>query len=212
MAGGRAAQKTATRMADTDAPTRPELTLPPAAAALLQAEYERAASILEYGSGGSTVLAGEMPGKTVFSVENDHGWAMAMRRWFEENPPVSAVTVHHEGVGRTKRWGRLVDDRAWKRWHRYPLGVWELEGFVHPDVVLIDGRFRYACLLSTLFRIERDVVVLFDDYTARANYQRVEAFVKPVEIVDRMARFELSPRPIPRDQIATFIRSFASPF
>ena len=52
--------------------TRPELTLPEAEAALLRETYDRAGVILEYGSGGSTVLAAEQPGKTVPSVESSN--------------------------------------------------------------------------------------------------------------------------------------------
>jgi hypothetical protein len=61
--------------------TRPELTLPEAEAATIRAAYERAGVILEYGSGGSTVLGAEL-GKRVLSVESDKAWAQMMRDWF----------------------------------------------------------------------------------------------------------------------------------
>jgi hypothetical protein len=50
---------------------RPELTFSPEVAELVRETYAQAQVILEYGSGGSTVLASEMAGKTVFSVESD---------------------------------------------------------------------------------------------------------------------------------------------
>ena len=42
--------------------TRPELTMPEAESALLRETYGRAGVILEYGTGGSTVVASELPG------------------------------------------------------------------------------------------------------------------------------------------------------
>ena len=73
----------------TTAIARPELTLPDAEAALIRAAYAKADVILEYGSGGSTVLASELPGKSVFSVESDRDWAQMMRGWLAQNPPAA---------------------------------------------------------------------------------------------------------------------------
>ena len=60
-------------------PPAPRLTLPPEAAVALADAYADAGVILEYGSGGSTVLAAGMAGRTVFSVESDAAWLREMR-------------------------------------------------------------------------------------------------------------------------------------
>ena len=52
--------------------TRPKLTLPEAEASALRAAYAAAEVVLEYGSGGSTVLAAEA-GAEVWAVESDAG-------------------------------------------------------------------------------------------------------------------------------------------
>ena len=70
---------------------RPELTLPTAEAEWLRDAYGRAGSILEYGSGGSTVMASELADKVIHSVESDRDWAGMMSAWFAENPAVSTV-------------------------------------------------------------------------------------------------------------------------
>ncbi|WP_371809953.1 hypothetical protein [Ruegeria sp. HKCCD7319] len=59
---------------------KPVLTMPEDAQNVLRENYEAASVILEYGSGGSTVLASEMQNKTVFSVESDRSWTRKMRR------------------------------------------------------------------------------------------------------------------------------------
>lgn len=195
-----------------DAPVEPpRLTLPAEEAAWLRETYARAASILEYGSGGSTVLAGEMPGKSVTSVESDGNWAAMLEAWFAAHPPVSPVTIHHVDVGPTKKWGMPASHAHWQRFHRYPLSVWDRPDPPHPDVVLIDGRFRAACLLAVLFRATRPVTVLFDDYGNRPAYHRVESFVKPLELRGRMARFEIEPRAFPTDRMTDVLDIFARP-
>ena len=193
--------------------SRPELTLPEAEAALVRAEYARAEVILEYGSGGSTAMASEMPGKSVFSVESDKDWAEMMRRWLAENLPAAGteVDVIWSDIGPTKEWGHPVDDREWKRYPRYPLEVWGLKEFRQPDVVLVDGRFRQGCALAAKFMSQRPVTVLFDDYLHRKHYHQVEAFLGRPEITGRMARFEIAPEPIPPDRLLRIMQLMTRP-
>ncbi|SDE52658.1 hypothetical protein SAMN04488105_104312 [Salipiger thiooxidans] len=146
--------------------------MPEAEAALLRELYAGAEVILEYGSGGSTALAAGMPGKSVFSVESDRDWAQMMRGWLAGNPPAmgTEVDIVWSDIGETKDWGHPVDESEWRRWPRYPLEVWELPEFRHPDVVLVDGRFREGCALAALFLAERPLTLLFDDYARRQHY------------------------------------------
>lgn len=186
----------------------PELTLPEAEAAALRSAYGGAGCILEYGSGGSTVLAAEMAGKTIFSVESDPAWLAMMQAWFAANPPASAPVLHHADIGPTRDWGHPVDESGFRRWPGYALSVWDRPDFRHPDVVLVDGRFRVACLLTTAFRITRPVTVLFDDYAGRRTYHGVEEFLRPSALIGRMARFDLAPQPVPADRLGWIISYF----
>lgn len=192
--------------------SRPELTLPPAEAEAVRAAYGRAETILEYGSGGSTVLAGDMTGKQVFSVESDAGWAEMMRSWFKANPPQSQVSVIHADIGPTVDWGHPVDDSKWKRFARYPLGIWESGRMGQPDVVLVDGRFRMGCALATAFHTQKTIPLLFDDYKRRTHYHAIEEVIGvPKEIIGRMARFEIAPTMLPIERLSWVIRAMTSP-
>ena len=117
---------------------RPQMILPEAEAEALRVAFAAAGVILEYGSGGSTVLAAEMPGKVVFSVESDPDWLAMMRSWFEANPPQAQLVLHHGDIGPTKAWGKPKDNAAFQKWPGYPISVWDRPDFVHPDLVLID--------------------------------------------------------------------------
>ncbi|HBT02157.1 hypothetical protein K7H20_14155 [Salipiger manganoxidans] len=187
--------------------------MPEAEAALLRDVYARARVILEYGSGGSTVLASEMRGKTVFSVESDMDWAQMMRRWFTEHPPATGteVDVIWSDIGPTKEWGHPVDDSAWRSFPDYPLQVWSLPEFRQPDVVLVDGRFREGCALATAFLTEAPLVLLFDDYGQRPQYHRVEEYLGPPQMTGRMARFEIVPQPFPVKRLLGIMKLMVRP-
>lgn len=191
--------------------TRPELTLPDAEAGVLRAAYAAADVILEYGSGGSTVLAADL-GKDVLSVESDADWAQMMRDWFKAHPPSGKVTVLWSDIGPTKEWGRPVDESKWKHFARYPLEVWDHPAFEHPDVVLVDGRFRMGCALATAFRISRPVTLYYDDYANRVRHHQIESFLgAPAEITGRMARFDLTPMPVPAERLMQVIHMMTRP-
>lgn len=196
-------------MAVSDTPfSTSELHLPEAEADRLRESYFRAKIILEYGSGGSTVLGSERPGKLVFSVESDHAWAIRLQHEIDLRNLPSPALVYHVDIGPTGNWGRPLGPEAWTRFHRYPLAIWDEPFFRQPDVVLIDGRFRPACLMAVLLRTQKPVTVLFDDYTERPAYHSVEAFLKPKEMVGRMAVFNVQPRPFDPSETGAIMDHF----
>ncbi|MFV1876162.1 hypothetical protein [Nioella sp.] len=170
--------------------------------------YKDAKVILEYGAGGSTRIAAAMPGKLVISVESDRNWALNLQAEIDGSDPNSRVIVHPVDIGEVGPWGRPISETAWRRFHRYPLGIWEEPYFRHPDVVLIDGRLRVACLATLLLRIERPITVLFDDYDVRPLYQSIESIVKPKFMIGTMAHFELEPNMVEKRDIGFLISRF----
>lgn len=173
----------------------PELSFPTDETNLLRRVYHDAKIILEYGSGGSTIIGSEQPYKLIFSVESDHDWAIRLQHEIDMRNLPSPAFVYHVDIGPTGNWGRPLGPEAWTRFHRYPLAIWDEPFFRQPDVVLIDGRFRPACLMAVLLRTQKPVTVLFDDYIKRPAYHSVEAFLQPTEMVGRMAVFDVQPRP-----------------
>jgi hypothetical protein len=139
-------------------------------------------------------LAAELPDTAVFSVESDRDWVGMMQSWFRHEPPRGTVHLHHVDIGPTKEWGYPQDTSRLLHYIDYPMSVWQRGDLVHPDVVLIDGRFRVACFLATLMHIRRPTTILFDDYTDRPHYHVVEELLAPSKTVGRMAVFEAKPR------------------
>lgn len=168
-----------------------QLYMPEREAAFLKMVYRKSKVILEYGSGGSTRLAAGMPDKLIMSVESDLAWTRSLRHDLMDAR--SPVILQHVDIGDTGLWGRPVDDRSWRNYHRYPNSVWDEPWFRQPDVVLIDGRFRTACLASVILRTRKSVRVLFDDYAVRDRYQMVEGIIEPYQMIGRMAEFRVKP-------------------
>ena len=205
-----AAVKNLAENAEKTASNEPDfvLTLPAEEAEFLKAQYAAATTILEYGSGGSTRLAADL-GKRVISVESDKGWAHRLAAALGKIS--DQAQVHHVDIGPTKEWGHPATARFFQRFPLYALSVWDRPDLGDPDVVLIDGRFRKACLAAVLLRARRPTTVLFDDYVERKYYHGVENLARKDGVVGRMARFTVTPGPIPPEMLTQVIGWFHDP-
>lgn len=180
--------------------------MPQEETAHLKEAYANARVILEYGSGGSTMVAAQSSGKFIMSVESDLTWARALRRNLAG--ALSPVIIQHVNIGPVGPWGRPISHDSWKHFHAYPNSIWGQSWFRQPDVVLIDGRFRTACLAAVMFHTQRSVRVLFDDYAVRDTYRLVERLIKPTQIIGRMAEFTVLPNAISQSDLGFLIEQF----
>ncbi|MDX2142285.1 MAG: hypothetical protein SFV19_02920 [Rhodospirillaceae bacterium] len=144
---------------------------------------------LEYGCGGSTLLAAKLGAKTIISAETDPKWAEAVRAGLQGAAAV--IEVLHCDVGEVGDWGVPKDKSGLARYHTYATTPWDAarRGQIAPDVVLIDGRFRVACFLYSLMCARPGAIILFDDYAERAQYHIVEQFCPRERLHGRMAEF-----------------------
>ncbi len=181
------------------------LTLPEKERHFIRQAYSGSKGIVEYGSGGSTVLAARI-GTPIISVESSKEWASGLRTELEKIEGRHAMThVAHVDIGPTKKWGYPLDNQKFGNFWKYPLEPWLHHSNFEPDKVLIDGRMRAACFIATLAMTKRDVRILFDDYGDRKTYHRVERFLQPTEIVGRMAVFDAQPGLLSIQDYAQFV-------
>jgi hypothetical protein len=187
----------------------PVMTFPEKVRAHVEKRYAEARILLEYGSGGSTVLAAGQAGKFIQSVECDFDWAMNLRQYLDEIGTASPVAVYPVDIGPIGMWGRPVDATHWRKFHRYPVEIWDQPFFRHPDLVLIDGRFRPACFAATCLRITQPVRLLFDDYFDRPQYHEIETIANPTRRIGRMAEFDLEPRNFAPQELTRAVTLFS---
>jgi hypothetical protein len=136
---------------------------------------------VEFGSGGSTLLADRLGIETI-SIESDRYYARVIRSGLSQN---SRVKVVHADIGATGPYGypllrRPTPPRV-ARWLDYASRPFEMLGEAVPDFVLVDGRFRIACALASLRRAAlagADMAILVDDYFKpnRSSYAAIESF------------------------------------
>jgi len=155
-----------------------------------------AVTYLEFGMGGSTVLAA-MHGVRFVSVDSDPYFKRAVERKIEEdgNADAETQTLIHADIGPTEAWGtpvvRTPTPPRVQRWRRYLDAPWQaMQGKSGPYLVLVDGRFRVACALTAAKNLPPDQTrILIDDYEGRDHYRIVERHLELKERCGRMALF-----------------------
>lgn len=160
----------------------------------LRARLSKAEFYLEYGSGGTTVLADRMRVPTL-SVESDRYYAEKVRKTLSAE---SSVTVLSPPMGVTKQWG-------WPLWAADRKGRIYVDapyphlGARFPDLILVDGRYRAACALELAQRAELHgarATIIFDDYRDRHHYHIVEEELGQPQMIGRSAMFHVGEKPV----------------
>jgi len=154
------------------------------------------AAYLEFGTGGSTVLAA-MHGVRFVSVESDRHFLSAVKKKIASIGRLDPEkqTYIAANIGATEAWGAPVLQRPTPkrvaRWRDYPRAPWAtMEKLPGPYLVLVDGRFRVACaLLAAKFLNGREGKILIDDYGDREHYRAVERHLELRARCGRMALF-----------------------
>jgi hypothetical protein len=174
-----------------DVPTEPHFDSE--STAYFREQLSNARNYLEYGSGGSTVLANQIVTNLV-SVDSDANFLADVKRKLEEKPRRAMTKLIHVNIGLTEHWGMPVFTRPTRRrvrrWNEYAKAPWRYFRTIsqQPDLILVDGRFRVACVLESLLSLSpvSQTQILLDDYVGRPHYNVVEQFAD-LELVGRMA-------------------------
>jgi hypothetical protein len=153
---------------------------------------------LEYGSGGSTIVAAKSRVRFK-TVDSDPFFLRAVENKITSEFGSPNGDFLYCNIGMTELWGipifkRLSAGRR-KRWKRYPLAPWLNDPSFLPDLVLIDGRFRVACALTTIKYLSNKVSfeILVDDYRDRPEYREIEKYAELSSMQGRMAVFKPKP-------------------
>lgn len=169
---------------------------------------------LEFGSGGSTIYALKKTNVAhVYSVESDVLFLEEIQNVLTESERSRLTNVHID-IGETGSWGNPVDESGIHNYWSYPSIVWGMitNQSHHPDLILIDGRFRVACFLISLLHARANTTIIFDDYYDREHYQLVQKFLEPNQRVGRAAIFQTNePLKIETDILNQILRHICDP-
>jgi hypothetical protein len=151
--------------------------------------FKPAKSYVEFGCGGSTVLASKLIAGTIIAIDSSKEWVERVRAECKRTPDQIQPTLLHVDIGSTGDWGRPIDESAIGRWPQYSSLIWDTRGASEADLYLVDGRFRVACFLETLLHCKADAVILMHDYAPRLEYHVVEQFARPFLMCETLYAF-----------------------
>jgi hypothetical protein len=184
----------------------------PAERAAYSSLLKGAPLVVEFGCGGSTLLACQAGVPRIVSIESDKAWLANIQDALVFAPFLDRLCLLHGNVGETKHWGYPVEPVTRAQAANYHTAFWSFLDPVKPQaVVLVDGRFRVACALRSLMSTAPGSFVCFHDYAPRLYYHMLEEIFDPVQRVDDMAVFQ-TPVELDRDHAVRLLdMTYADP-
>jgi len=159
----------------------------------------------EYGCGKSTVWVLRNTNAQVFSVDTSRYWINEVAQDDIENN--ARLMIKHVDLGDVGDYGYPIDYSKSDFFNLYTDFLWHQDE--KPNVVLIDGRFRVCCFLTSLKFADEGTHIIFDDYINRPEYHIVEKYVERVEHCGRLCLFIVpSPQEIDLDRLEKDINNF----
>ena len=142
---------------------------------------------VEFGAGGSTVLAATLVRRQVVAVDSDPAWLDRVRDACRDAATPVVPELVHAGIGPTAEWGHPAGAGHRALWPAYHEAVWATPGARDADLFLVDGRFRVACALRALLEAGAHALVAIHDFGVRPEYDPVLAFARPVCVTETLA-------------------------
>ena len=145
---------------------------------------------LEFGSGGSTFLALLDSKTNIFSVESDNNWIEYLSSWkiVKNGVENNKLKFFHIDIGPVGEWGVPLNAEVNDNFYKYSSHIFDVTD-VKFDMVLVDGRFRVACVLKTILECDDNIKILVHDYVFRTEYHIIEKFLYVIEKSDSLYVF-----------------------
>ena len=163
---------------------------------------------LEFGSGGSTVLASQLVRDSVIAVDSSREWLEKVAAACPVERSASLALTHVD-IGPVGNWGVPQDEATKPRWPDYHTSIWANPAAAYADLVLVDGRFRVACFIQAALRTAPGTLLVIHDYPERRGYHVVEEVARPVLAVGTLVAMQRRPGFDPRRATAVLQQHWA---
>jgi hypothetical protein len=185
-----------------------EMVMSAAEASLFEAFAKRAKSYLEWGAGGSTLVAARLVGGRVTSVESSQAWLDRVDRELGYARMQDRVRLHRVDIGPVGEWGWPAGHAHRYQWPGY-YGEPYRAGAAKTDagLVLVDGRFRVACFARFMVNAPPTSVVLVHDYANRPEYHVIGRISREIAAAENLSAFQLDPS-VPRGRYLEVLREY----
>jgi hypothetical protein len=149
---------------------------------------------LEFGTGGSTVLAASLVARSVISVDSSSSKQSSVAHSCVVAGTRITPLLLHADIGPISEWGHPLDVTFRGRWPDYVSEVWRGSSARRADLCLIDGRFRVASFLSVLLECEAMTAIMFHDFPGRKPYHVIREFADEIAKQDELVVFRRKAR------------------
>jgi len=139
----------------------------------------------EYGCGKSTKWVLNNTDSKILAVDTSKHWVNEVLDDNKDNN--IRLDIKYIDVGEVVFMGYPKSYNKQEVFSDYTNWIWEQSK--KPDTVLIDGRFRVCCFLTSLKLADEGTRIIFDDYIGRPHYHIVEKFIDRKEICGRQCLF-----------------------
>jgi len=143
----------------------------------------------EYGCGKSTEYVYRYTNCNIYSVDTDRSWVKITQQ-LTNGKKDNRLNIDWIDVGKVEEWGYPITYAKRKYFFNYANNFYKKN--YKPDLVLIDGRLRVFCFLTTLRHAPIGTKIIFDDYTNRPIYHVAEEFSPLLDKCGRQALFEVN--------------------
>lgn len=157
--------------------------------AIIEKYLSSDATVMEWGSGGSTIEFSKKV-KKYYSVEHNEGWYNKVRGAISSN-----TTLYYRPVNKIPPEEPYYNQSTYEYYQSYVDVVYEIGEMF--DIALIDGRARRLCALKIIPYLKTNAVVIIHDWCLRPCYHCVLDYYDLIEKVDdtpqTIASFKLKP-------------------
>lgn len=155
---------------------------------------KRSKYYLEFGSGGSTLRALQRSKAKIYSVESSLDWIDYLNRYLIvyllKN---KRLLLYHADIGNTQDWGFPASDDSKNLFPNYSNGIFGCLNSDRIDTILIDGRFRVACVLNVILNLSSvdEPAILIHDFWNRENYHILLKYLTEIDSVETLGVFKI---------------------
>ena len=157
---------------------------------LFKEEIKKVAVYGEYGCGKSTSWVLKNTSSEVISVDTSLEWINLVKK--KNHGAENRLVMYHTDCGELGRWGRPKSYKKLDNFAEYTDIIWHNKKT--PELILVDGRFRVCCFLTTLKFASEGTKIIFDDYTNRPHYHFIEKYVGRLKEDGRQCLFIVPPK------------------
>jgi len=166
---------------------------------LLYRELLKVQNYFEYGAGGSTEIACQLPSiQKIVSTDNNFEFLQYLLTNNQSSCIAESISNHrltmlYMNIGEVGDFGIPVDTQNQTLWPAYPAAIVDAPG-ARPQLVLIDGRFRVASALYALLVIGPIGKIMFHDFFDRAHYHKILDYTDVIDCVDNFIVLQRKPQ------------------